>query len=191
MSVSIPRPKEEQSKPRATLFLAPNKILHGKSQYLGGEQANNGKIYCIPGHSSQVLVIDPTTSPETLYTIGPKFEGEYKWLRGLRAPNGILYGLPCHADSVMRIDPLADTVTTIPRNIDKKGLFVPWKYHGGTLCPIDECIYAIPQSAPYVLKVNPRTDEVSYVGKELPGKYKWLVIAQVSSHFHHAGCGVA
>mmetsp|Transcript_24179 Transcript_24179/g.52962 ORF Transcript_24179/g.52962 Transcript_24179/m.52962 type:complete len:290 (+) Transcript_24179:162-1031(+) len=47
-----------------------------------------------------------------------------------------------------------------------------WKYHGGNICS-DGCIYAVPQSAWHVLKIDPQTDKCSLVGPELPGKYKW------------------
>jgi len=95
------------------------------------------------------------------------------------------YGLPCHADSVLRIDPRTEEVTTIPLPPDSaivksKGgegeeriLGVLWKYHGGTICPLDGCIYAIPQCATRVLQIDPKNDEVTYVGPRLEGRYKW------------------
>jgi hypothetical protein len=41
-------------------------------------------------------------------------------------------------------------------------------------------IYCIPGHARRVLVINPKTDEVSYIGPEFSGKYKWLrgVLAQ-------------
>ena len=48
-----------------------------------------------------------------------------------------------------------------------------WKYHGGNICPIDNCIYAIPQSAKHVLKIDPSTECISFVGPPLPGRWKW------------------
>jgi len=157
--------------PRATLLHGPPGLLHGKSQYLGGKQGENNKIYCVPGHAKKVLVIDP--NDDSMYTIGPSMDGEYKWLRAVQAPNGVLYGLPCHADSILRIDCWKDHVTTIPLPDIITSSFVPWKFHGGNISPLDGCLYLIPQSASYVVKLDPRTDEISLVGKELPGKYKW------------------
>jgi hypothetical protein len=107
--------------------------------------------------------------------IGPKYEGKFKWLRGIKACNDIIYGLQCHADSILRIDArgregqsvVVDDeddnsgggddvhISTIPipyqdyfdteeeAKMEKEMI---WKYHGGVISPIDNCIYCIPQS---------------------------------------------
>ena len=54
----------------------------------------------------------------------------------------------------------------------------PWKWHGGVLSPIDQCIYAIPQFAESVLKIDTATEQVSTIGGPFPGasptgKHKW------------------
>lgn len=51
--------------------------------------------------------------------------------------------------------------------------FTNWKYHGGSTCPIDNCIYAIPQTATHVLKIDPTTETISFVGPAFPGRCKW------------------
>ena len=38
------------------------RTLRGTTLYLGGEEAPNGKIYCIPGHAERVLCIDTKVS---------------------------------------------------------------------------------------------------------------------------------
>ncbi|CAB9497587.1 expressed unknown protein [Seminavis robusta] len=152
-----------------------NKRLTGREKYLGGEIGLNGKIYCIPGHASRVLVIDPSTDPPIIKHIGPEFKGEYKWLRAVRLPSGIILGLPCHADSILRIDPETDEISTIEWDdhpmAPKRGL--PWKYHGAGLSPIDGCLYLIPQFAETVLKFDPTTEAVSFFGGPFPGEGKW------------------
>jgi hypothetical protein len=155
--------------------------LVGQSLYLGGELGSNGKIYCIPGHATRVLVIDPKT--DNVYPIGPEMHGKFKWLRGVRVRD-VIYGLPCHADSVLRIHVPTKTISQLPIPYDqfysndaavaKEQRDMFWKYHGGTLCPIDSCIYAIPQSAWHVLKINPETDTCELVASPpLKGKYKF------------------
>lgn len=127
---------------------------------------------------------DPYSPIERVTTIGDvDLVGKYKWLRGVRVGN-VIYGLPCHADSVLSIHVPTQTVTTLA--IPYQTFFGPdnkiraqqeqnmlWKYHGGTISPIDGCIYCIPQSASYVLQINPTTNTCRLVGPELPGKYKW------------------
>jgi hypothetical protein len=154
-------------------------LQQGQSLYLGGEEAPNGKIYCIPGHATRVLCLDPRN--DTVTCIGKDdLEGKFKWLRGVRVGN-IIYGLPCHADSVLRIDTSTDTVTVLPipyqdfypsaeqaqeqRNME-------WKYHGGTSFHTTNAIYAVPQSAWHVLKIQ--NDVCSFLTHDaFPQRYKW------------------
>ncbi|KAG7359739.1 hypothetical protein IV203_034837 [Nitzschia inconspicua] len=156
--------------------------LHGQTLYLGGEVGVDGKIYCIPGHSNRVLTIDPSTDKVTL--IGPDLQSngtKFKWLRGI--PIGdVIYGLPCHASEVLRIHVPTQTITKIPipyeefyqdPQIAKAQRKCIWKYHGGSISSKDGCIYAVPQSALHVLKIDPTNDNCTLVGPELPGKYKW------------------
>ena len=185
---------KEKEPPRPTphpalRYLNPSPPLVGQSLYLGGENGPDGLIYCIPGHAQRVLQINPFT--EECLQIGPEFIGKFKWLRGIQASNGVVYGLPCNAPSVLRIDarsasasdPSTVDITTLELPYDdledeeeeekKRQRDIPWKYHGGSISPIDECIYCIPQSATRVLRIDPQTDECTFVGPKLPGKYKW------------------
>lgn len=153
-----------------------NPPLKGPEKFLGGEIGNNGKIYTVPGHAPQVMVIDPTQDPPACYPIGPKFKGEFKWLRGVRANSGIIYAIPCHADSVLRIDPETDEVSTIAWDYDDpmsppKGL--PWKWHGGNISTIDNCLYCIPQFAETILKLDTVTEKISFFGGPFPGRNKF------------------
>ena len=154
--------------------------LVGQTLYLGGDVGSDGKIYFIPGHAPRVLQLDPDT--DTLQQVGPVLPGKYKYLRGVPIGN-IIYGLPCHADSILRIDTSTGDITTM--DIPYEAFFADnpvkaqqqraqeWKYHGGNQSPVDGCIYAIPQSATHVLKIDPQTDTCTLVGPELPGRWKW------------------
>ena len=110
--------------------------------------------------------------------------GKYKWLRGI-VIGDIIYGLPCHADCVLRIDSSKDEVTVIDipyeKYFDSEGenssahqeRHRGWKYHGGSVSPHDGCIYAIPQSAKCVLRIDPETETCSFVGPKFEGRCKW------------------
>jgi hypothetical protein len=185
----------DQGGPCLSLLWSSEKLV-GQSLYLGGEEGLNGQIYCIPGHSTRVLAID--TKTDEVYPIGPVLEGKFKWLRGVRVGD-IIYGLPCHAPTVLRIDTRTQEVTTIPILYEefyssnegeaKAQRDMNWKYHGGNVCPIDGCIYTIPQSAWHVLKIDPATDTCSLVPSQpLVGRYKWY--GGVVGHTDHAIYGI-
>ena len=161
--------------------------LIGQTLYLGGEVGSDNHIYCIPGHAPRVLKIDTVTNE--IFPIGPKnltSNGRlYKWLRGI-VIGDIIYGIPCHANEILRIDVATQTITKLPipyedfykadddpeEAIRQKDM--SWKYHGGCISPIDGCIYAIPQSACHVLKIDPSTETISFVGPKLTeGRWKW------------------
>lgn len=169
--------------PLLSLLWAEPEPLHGQTLYLGGEVGVDGKIYCIPGHSPRVLVIDPETDAVT--QIGPELTSngtKFKWLRGISLGD-VIYGLPCHASDVLRIHVPTRTVTKLPipyeefysgdPKLAQQQRRMIWKYHGGSVSPLDGCIYSVPQSAWHVLKVDPVTDTCSLVGPTLRGKYKW------------------
>lgn len=156
--------------------------LVGQTLYLGGEVGSDGNIYCIPGHASKVLMIDCKT--DEILQIGPVLTSNgrlYKWLRGI-VVGDIIYGLPCHADEILRIDVSSQTISKLPIPYEiffedetqvKEQREMIWKYHGGAICPLDNCIYAIPQRAHRVLKIDPKTETISFVGPDFPGVCKW------------------
>ena len=156
--------------------------LKGQTLYLGGEVGADGKIYCIPGHASRVLVIDD--AKKQIYPIGPELTSngrQYKWLRGIVVGH-LIYGLPCHAEDILRIDTLTGEISKIPIPYEelyespeeaKEERKMIWKYHGGDICPLDDCIYAIPQRAHQVLKLDPKTEKVTMVGPKFKGRCKW------------------
>lgn len=129
---------------------------------------------------------------DDVYPVGPIFDassmilnGKFKWLRGI-VIGDIIFGLPCHADCILRIDTNTDecSVIEIPYEdyFDNEGgndsaahqeRYRGWKYHGGSISPHDGCIYAIPQSAKRVLRIDPKAEECSFVGPEFEGRCKW------------------
>jgi hypothetical protein len=146
-------------------------------------------LHIIAHHMSTCLYAQ--FQDDDVYPIGPIFDagnmvlgGKYKWLRGIVIGN-IIYGLPCHADCVLRIDSSTDEVSVIDipyeKYFDDKGEELEahqerhrgWKYHGGSISPHDGCIYAIPQSAKCVLRIDPKTETCSFVGPKFEGRCKW------------------
>lgn len=145
-----------------------------------GIGSSDSNIYCIPNQATRVLKID--TSTHTVQSIGPTWTGNYKWMQGV-ASGDVIYGFPCHADTVLRIHVPTGEVTTLDipyeeayrdKQVDIQRQMT-WKYRCGAISPSDGCIYAIPQSAWHILKINPTTDSVellvSYPAE--PGRYKW------------------
>ena len=56
--VPIPIFGSKKSKVQKRGRKSDTRTLRGTTLYLGGEEAANGKIYCIPGHAERVLCID-------------------------------------------------------------------------------------------------------------------------------------
>lgn len=156
--------------------------LKGQELYLGADVCE-GKIYCIPGHAQRVLQVDQN---DRAVLVGPVFRGKYKWLRGVKYGRRTIYGLPCHAGTVLKIyigedgSPQVSELSinyedAFPHDFDEaeRQRKQQWKYHGGCISPVDDCIYCIPQSATHVLKIDPSTDQCTLFGSALPGRYKW------------------
>ena len=69
---------------------------------------------------------------------------------------------------------MADVVTVFEATL--VGGVLPgghWMWSGGVLAA-DGNIYGIPHSATQVLRFDPRTQQTTLVGGELPGDYKWV-----------------
>lgn len=172
----------EENGPLLNLLWCKGEPLQGQTLYLGGEVGSDGNIYCIPGHAPKVLMID--TATDEVSQIGPELSSNgrlYKWLRGI-VVGDIIYGLPCHADEILKIHIPSQTVTKLHIPYEefytdadeaKEQREMIWKYHGGTICPLDDCIYAIPQRAHHVLKIDPKTETISFHGPKLVGHCKW------------------
>lgn len=153
-----------------------NPSLEGKEKYLGGELCMlNNHIYTIPGFARRIMDIDVSVEPPKLELFGPDLPGEFKWLRGIPIGDTI-YGIPCHSDAVLKINALTREVTLMRWDADLPGACPrdqKWKYHGAAVSDYDGCIYCIPQAAEHVMKINPMTNEISFIGPAFPGVNKW------------------
>ena len=150
--------------------------LQGKEKYLGGELCEaNGHLYTIPGFSNRVMSINVKVDPPEMLLIGPELPGEFKWLRGIPIGN-IIYGIPCHSDAILKINASNNEVSLLKWDESLPGAAPAaqkWKWHGAAVSPYDGCIYCIPQAAEHVLKLDPSTDEISFIGPAFPGVNKW------------------
>ena len=77
-------------------------------KWVSGALATNGKIYCIPFNSTQVLVIDPSNNTTSLFG---SFSGSGKWVGGVLAPNGKIYCVPHESTQILVIDPSNNTTS--------------------------------------------------------------------------------
>ena len=150
--------------------------LSGREKYLGGELCElNGHIYTIPGFAHRVIDMDVTKDPPELKLIGPELPGEFKWLRGIPIEDKV-YGIPCHAGSVLKIHAFSNKVELLQWDESLPGAAPhdqKWKYHGAAVSDHDGCIYCIPQFAEHVLKIDPKTDKMEFIGPAFEGVNKW------------------
>ncbi len=142
--------------------------LGGGNKWYGGVLAPNGKIYCVPGGATSVLIIDPQTNSADTSTISglPGTSTPPNWLGGVLAPNGKIYCIPWDASSVLIIDPAkneADTTT-----MSDESLTASRKWHGGVLARNGK-IYGIPYDSDTVLVINPATDKFTTIQIPDPG----------------------
>jgi len=137
--------------------------LSGTGKWYGGVLAPNGKIYCTPHSSAQVLEIDPSTQTTTLFG---SLSGSGKWAGGVLAPNGKIYGIPHGSTQVLEIDPVTQT-TTLFGNLSGSS-----KWIGGVLAPNGK-IYCTPFVSTQVLEIDPVTQTTTLFGN-LSGSSKWF-----------------
>ena len=157
-----------------------NGIEIGKYKWGGAVLGSDKKIYCIPSDSDNVLVIDPLKKALTSYPIyddsrnssGDRDKSgttererrkKNKWQGGVLVGNAI-YAIPCNAESVLKIDTDASSrspiMTELGLGVIPRG-FCKWQ--GGFYSETDNCIYAIPEHAKGVLKIDTMTDCVSII----------------------------
>jgi streptogramin lyase len=142
------------------------------NKWYGGVLAPNGKIYCVPGAATSVLIIDPqddSADASTIIDIPVSGGPSPDWLGGVLAPNGKIYCIPWQASNVLIIDPATDTFTTKP--IPESDPPVPdgsSKWHGGVLAPNGK-IYCIPYDSDTVLVIDPDADTFDTIPIPDPG----------------------
>ena len=115
--------------------------------YSGGVLAQNGKIYCMPGGSKTIGVIDTNTNTFS-EPITTNITVIYSYTGGVLAPNGKIYCIPDSATNVGVIDPVANTFTTFGTAPGGTA------YNGGVLAP-NGLIYCIPCSATSIGIIDP------------------------------------
>lgn len=156
-------------------------LIMGQDKYLGGIESPCGNfVYGVPGTAHQVLRIELKAKKVEL--IGPSFLGKFKWLRGVPVPPtpeypaGCCIALPCNSISILKIVPDTNSVYTFGEAALRENCNLQngWFYHGGNFSSATGCIYAIPANANRVMKFNPYTDEVTFIGSDYgEGKQKW------------------
>ena len=170
--------------------LTPSVPISGQDKYLGGMASPCGTmyIYGVPGHAKRVIRV--TVETGEIDWIGPEYKGDFKWLRGVEVPpsvmgknadgslaypSGCCLALPCNSNAgcVLKINPDTSAVSTFITGPPIPDVEEGWLYHGGNLSSFDGFVYAIPASAPRVMKIDPVKETTEYIGPEFPGKAKW------------------
>ena len=125
-------------------------------------------IYGIPSGARRVVKFNP--KDKSLKEIGPDLgDGADKWYGGVLANNGKIYCAPYMSSEFLKIDIVTGAVTTISINLSERGM---WKWASGAKHP-DGCIYYMPMGARHILKFDPETETVVYIGKDLGGGFKY------------------
>lgn len=83
--------------------------LSGTNKWSGSILAPNGKIYCAPNFSANVLIIDPVNNTALRTNFGLDLVGEYKFSGSVLAKNGKIYCIPNISTKILIIDPSNNT----------------------------------------------------------------------------------
>lgn len=135
----------------------------GRTNYNSAILAPNGFIYGIGGTATAVLKINPNNdSYSTFGNIDTAAGFLVDYGIATLAPNGVIYCPPQDSRFIAKIDTNTDTISFIDIISTATG-----KYTTSVLAPNNECIYFIPFSATGSLKIDPRTDEITYIN--VPG----------------------
>ena len=139
-----------------------------QQNYCATVASNNGCIYGIPCHASQVIKFDPDRNSMTF--IRPDF-GDYdeKWYRGAITDSGVIYGLPLDEEcGILKIDTNTDNVTELNVNLlPEEG----WSMWASCAAALDGCIYCMPRDARQIMKIDPnKNDAMTSVGDDLGGR---------------------
>jgi len=143
--------------------------------WAGGVCARNGRIYCVPHDTEQVLVINTVTEINSntpndtvafTSTLGANLAGARKWWGGVLSPDGKIYCIPFDAQDVLIIDPVNNTAT---RNTSILGFMTSsdrartGKWRGGVLGP-DGKIYCPPfnETNKRILVIDPASNTGQY-----------------------------
>jgi len=138
-------------------------------RWAGGVIANDGCIYCFPYNATRVLKYDPSINRS--YLIGHDLgEGKGKWCCGVLGHGGIIYGIPFSSNRILKIDVTNRTTSFVVGggggcDDDHLGNGV-LKWMSGAVAN-DGCMYCMPLSARYILRLDLVTEQISLIGPDL------------------------
>lgn len=121
--------------------------LSGRYKWLGGCVDDEGNVYGVPSDATSVLKIYVRSGK--VLTFGQVSSQKNKWQGAVKGKNGKLYCLPANAQQVLVIDTYTSSIELIGNLPPTKN-----KYQGGFLSSHDNCIYAIPECASQILKID-------------------------------------
>ncbi|MFA5669429.1 MAG: hypothetical protein WC967_09295 [Balneolaceae bacterium] len=164
-------PKAQATASKETFGLTLTGPVSGVQKWFGGVLGPDGKIYCVPNESPDILIIDSFNNIATLSDMGADLSGVGTWAGGVLGPDGKIYCSPSNATDILIIDPIADTATRSAMGADLTGNA---KWQGGVL-GTDGKIYCVPNSATDILIIDTvsGTATRSNMGADLTGGVKW------------------
>lgn len=134
----------------------------------GGVLANDGFIYCPPYNADKILKIDTTRTDTCTITLMDLVLPEQgicgRWASGAPALDGCIYFMPAGAHHILKLDPNGNdghgTVSSVGMYLgiaDNKYL--------GTVAGMDGFIYGIPHNDNRIIKYDPVTEVISFLGE--------------------------
>lgn len=147
-------------------------------------------IVALPDAAPNVLRIDPRA--RTAEAIGFVGGGGLKWSFGAGSPliGRAVYAVPFLADEILRVDAAAGAVTELPLGGHALAAEGTGKWAGGLQAP-SGVIYGVPDGASAVVKIDPSSGAVAFMGRLGLGVGKWRAAALSRSGDIYAVPGTA
>jgi hypothetical protein len=136
-------------------------------KWLSGVLGVDGKIYCPPFYSQDLLIIDTNTTPATATrdNLGLNFGNSGGYRGAILAPNGKIYCVPYSSGDVLIINTNISPVTAVKTNfgLDLSGSKM---WIGGVLAPNGK-IYCAPCNSTEVLVIDTNMDNAYLIQTDL------------------------
>lgn len=147
-------------------------------KWVGGTADGKGRIYCIPHDWLRRGVLEIDTRDDTVRELALPLPERGVWTKGALGGDGCLYFVPLDARRVLRLDTDNGAVASVGTDYyevlgyDLGEILGGRRPYWGAVLGHDSCVYWIPFETTRILKYDPESGLVSFVGKRNAGHFR-------------------
>ena len=123
------------------------------------------KIYILPRKANSVVEVDYKQKSCREIELGTEFKTEHHY-SGIVTENGTVYMPPRNTNTILKIDLNSMLSKEIPIGFKFKRNWLKYRY-SGIVYHTNRLVYMIPEYDERVIKFNPETEKISFVGQYL------------------------